>query len=89
MIHKLCSHDLYIMYYHAARAECGGIFSGVNGTISSPNYPSPYPTYTYCKYQITVPYGSACIEFLAFGMNTCCDSVSIYEGDTITNRIGR
>ena len=70
-------------------ALCGGVYSGVNGTISSPNYPSDYPNYMYCVYTITVPYDTVCIEFIDFNISYVWAYVTVYEGVTLAKRIGR
>ena len=70
-------------------ALCGGVYSNVNGTISSPNYPSDYPNYMYCVYTITVPYDTVCIEFTDFNTEASVDYVTVYEGVTLAKRIGR
>ena len=71
------------------QAFCGGVYSGINGTISSPNYPQAYPNFVYCLYTITVPYGGACLEFTEFNTEQSYDYVTIYEGVTLAKRIGR
>jgi len=58
---------------------CGGVYSGNNGTIISPNFPSDYPPNSYCVYTITVPQGRACVEFRNFNISYP-DSVSVYNG---------
>jgi len=70
-------------------ALCGGVYSGVNGTISSPNYPSAYLDYMYCVYTITVPYATVCIEFSHFNILYPWAYVTVYEGVTLAKRIGR
>ena len=65
-------------------ASCGGDYSGLNGTISSPNYPSNYTNNVGCGYTITVPSGVACLEFENFATESCCDYVTIIEGVTQT-----
>jgi len=69
--------------------ECSGVYGGLNGTISSPSHPSNYPNGAYCVYVITVPFGSACIEFQVFSTEDCCDRVNIYDDFTTGNLIGR
>jgi len=76
-------------YFMNRSALCGGVYSGVNGTISSPNFPSDYPSYTYCLYTITVPYETVCIEFTNFNIEYPFAYVTIYEGVTLEKRIGR
>ena len=76
------------MKYQHVLASCGGIYSGMNGTISSPNYPLNYQRYEFCVYMITVTHGSACIEFTDF-YTYPDDKVNIYEGVTRAKRIGR
>lgn len=36
-------------------AACGGHVTNLDGFISSPNYPSPYPTNKQCVWQIVAP----------------------------------
>ena len=50
---------------------CGGVFSGLNGTLHSP----PEGTYGECVYTITTPstQHNVQISFLEFNINTDCD----------------
>jgi len=78
------------MYFFTTLAECGGVYSGVMGNISSPNYPSLYPNDAFCVYQIIAPnqYGNACIEFRALNLMPN-DFVEIYEDLILNNTVGR
>ena len=48
---KLQENSLYMMYHFSG---CGGYSIADSGTISSPSYPSPYPSNSNCTYQIQV-----------------------------------
>lgn len=47
---KYCLYTLFI-------TGCGGNFSSMSGSFSSPRFPDPYPNLSNCKYYIDVPVG--------------------------------
>ncbi|CAH1121617.1 unnamed protein product [Ceutorhynchus assimilis] len=68
---------------------CGGILSNEKGTITSPNYPKPYPESIECNWLIKVPFGqSISIVFKEIDVekdSSCSfDFISIYNGEDAT-----
>ncbi|XP_023016013.2 cubilin [Leptinotarsa decemlineata] len=64
---------------------CGGHLKQNRGTISSPNYPNPYPASVVCEWLIEVDYGNSVeIEFHEINVekdSSCSfDSIKIYNG---------
>jgi len=64
---------------------CGGVYEGVNITISSPNYPSNYFSDAFCVYTVTVPTGRACVKFDVFSTESGHDFVSVFDGTSFAN----
>lgn len=65
--------------------ECGGIFSTLKGTITSPNYPKNYDSNTFCQWLLrTEPNHSMTLKFSDFDLeqspNCTRDSVKVYDG---------
>jgi len=59
--------------------SCGGNYEGINGSISSPNYPGNNNLDNLdCRYLIKVPNGSGIrLTFTVFGTDPCCDFVEV------------
>ena len=71
-------------------AGCGGVFSGTEGTITSPGISGKYPNNALCRYTISAPAGkkiSLIFSALALQYDKSCrfDSLRIYEGNSETN----
>ncbi|XP_073527524.1 scavenger receptor cysteine-rich domain-containing protein DMBT1-like [Phyllobates terribilis] len=65
--------------------NCGGLLAQMNGNITSPFYPNPYPANSHCIWDIRVPVGYYIrLFFLHFDLEThphCAfDWVTIYDG---------
>ncbi|PIO77732.1 CUB domain protein [Teladorsagia circumcincta] len=59
-----------------------------NGVISSPYYPKLYPPNTECYYYMTAEPGKVLsFNFTHFDMESCCDYVTIYDGEGIRSPI--
>lgn len=58
--------------------ECGGYYTDVTGTLTSPNYPSNYPDNVDCYYYITVSTGYI-IQLTVddFCTEACCDFLKV------------
>uniref|UniRef100_A0A3B4TUR0 Zgc:154142 n=1 Tax=Seriola dumerili TaxID=41447 RepID=A0A3B4TUR0_SERDU len=76
-------------------APCGGSFSGDQGEITSPNWPSDYHSQSVCTWRITVPSGKSIhVAFTHFELQAvnmlgkCVDYVEIFNGDTMAS-LGR
>ncbi|XP_078391727.1 cubilin [Cetorhinus maximus] len=72
--------------------ECGGIQTGENGLISSPNYPSQYNPLTHCAWRLEAPEGhTITLNFVYFDLephSTCSwDSVTIMNGGSFSSPI--
>ncbi|XP_067869413.1 cubilin isoform X2 [Heterodontus francisci] len=72
--------------------ECGGIQTGENGFISSPNYPSQYSPLTHCAWRLEAPEGhTITLNFIYFDLEphlTCdWDSVTIMNGGSFSSPI--
>ncbi|XP_075460263.1 membrane frizzled-related protein isoform X2 [Ascaphus truei] len=51
--------------------DCGGSLSGLQGSLFSPNHPSPYPEQTVCRWLLSVPDGLIIqIKFHNFSLET-------------------
>ncbi|XP_020662303.3 cubilin [Pogona vitticeps] len=64
---------------------CGGVQEGEGGIISSPNYPQPYNSHSFCSWLLVAPEGHTInVTFLAFAIerHSSCrwDSVTILNG---------
>ncbi|XP_051472672.1 CUB and zona pellucida-like domain-containing protein 1 [Apus apus] len=90
----------FFVYYYFFPAEaknenCGGELTGPNGTITSPNYPAPYPEFTYCVWHIETAKNSKIkLQFQDFFLEldkTCrFDFTAVYDGlATNTGLIGK
>ena len=56
--------------------RCGGYYTSMNDSFSSPNYPSPYPHHSRCDYTIMVPEGySITLTFTDFHVKADFDFV--------------
>ncbi|WKX98408.1 hypothetical protein Q1695_013807 [Nippostrongylus brasiliensis] len=59
-----------------------------NGVIQSPYYPSFYPPSTMCYYYLTAEPGKVLrFNFTHFNVETCCDFVTIYDGDSQGSKV--
>ena len=85
---QFCENSLYNIYQYYttinATVSCGGQYEGVNRTISSPNYPNTYPSDAFCVYNVTVPTGRACLEFVSIDTELF-DVVSVFDGTSLAN----
>ncbi|XP_076027535.1 cubilin [Genypterus blacodes] len=66
-------------------SECGGLQSGEGGLLTSPNYPSVYPSPSRCAWLLEAPPGhTITLTFTYFNLephNSCSwDSVTIFNG---------
>lgn len=66
---------------------CGGVFTADGGSISSLNYPQPYPGDRTCEYSINAPLGNVIVlNFLDLDIeaasNTVCtfDNLEVFDG---------
>ncbi|XP_022788183.1 cubilin-like isoform X2 [Stylophora pistillata] len=76
-----------LSYTTSVTPSCGGDFSGKNGSIISPNYPSSFPAFSDCVWRIKAPVGRyISLRFQEFtginGINSEClvDSIELKEG---------
>ncbi|XP_050196778.1 CUB and zona pellucida-like domain-containing protein 1 [Myiozetetes cayanensis] len=91
--------NFFAFYYffspESKPVNCGGQLTGPNGTFSSPNYPAPYPAFTYCVWHIQTPKNSRInLQFLDFFLepdkNCQLDFTAVYDGlTTTTGLIGK
>jgi hypothetical protein len=57
---------------------CGGIYNTASGTLSSPNYPSPYGFDEDCRYEISIPSGNRIkLNFSYFNTESGFDFVTV------------
>ncbi|XP_077145287.1 scavenger receptor cysteine-rich domain-containing protein DMBT1-like [Ranitomeya variabilis] len=71
--------------FYSSYTNCGGLLTQMNGNITSPLYPNPYPANSHCTWHIRVPAGYYIrLFFLHFDLEThpqCVyDWVTIYDG---------
>ncbi|NXN19303.1 CUZD1 protein, partial [Indicator maculatus] len=75
--------------------RCGGQLSGPSGTLTSPNYPAPYPDFTYCVWHIQTENNTRIKlqfqdVFLELDQNCQFDFTAVYDGPTTdTGLIGK
>ncbi|NP_445784.3 cubilin precursor [Rattus norvegicus] len=74
-------------YIEYSFTDCGGIRTGDNGVISSPNYPNLYSAWTHCSWLLKAPEGHTITltfsDFLLEAHPTCTsDSVTVRNGDS-------
>uniref|UniRef100_A0A8C0I9G6 CUB and zona pellucida-like domain-containing protein 1 n=1 Tax=Bubo bubo TaxID=30461 RepID=A0A8C0I9G6_BUBBB len=91
--------NFFVFYYFfspEAKAEnCGGQLTGSNGTLTSPNYPAPYPEFMYCVWHIQTAKNSKINLqfqdfFLELDQNCRFDFTAVYDGlTTNTGLIGK
>ena len=81
------SYDISLHPVSLYFSGCGGDFSGKNGSIISPNYPSSFPAFSDCVWRIKAPVGRyISLRFQEFtginGINSEClvDSIELKEG---------
>ena len=62
-----------LIFLDIARAEeCGGNIVELNVTITSPNYPEPYPDDQDCEWFVTYPKGKKImVHFIVILMHMC------------------
>ncbi|NXG09215.1 CUZD1 protein, partial [Sakesphorus luctuosus] len=86
--------NFFVFYYffspESKTEDCGGQLTGSNGTFSSPNYPAPYPAFTYCVWHIETPKNSKINLqfqdfFLELDKNCQLDFTAVYDGPTTTS----
>ncbi|XP_041364224.1 uncharacterized protein LOC121379643 [Gigantopelta aegis] len=64
-----------------AGTDCGGVFSGDEGTFHSPNYPKKYRKYSDCAWQIETSVGTKVqLEFKSFDIESKYDYVQVFDG---------
>ncbi|XP_064790269.1 deleted in malignant brain tumors 1 protein-like [Oncorhynchus masou masou] len=74
-------------------APCGGYLTASKGQFNSPNYPSNYPNNAYCTWNIQTPPASQIVQLefpyvnLEGDFNCRYDSISVYDGYSIYNRL--
>ncbi|XP_032240944.2 tolloid-like protein 1 [Nematostella vectensis] len=75
-------------------SSCYIMLSDLNGTISSPGYPTPYPDNTDCIWQISVPTGHRiALAFIDFDFRQvnqedgCTDYLEMREGEKATSQL--
>ncbi|XP_063411235.1 deleted in malignant brain tumors 1 protein-like [Mytilus trossulus] len=65
---------------------CGGNFSSMSGSLSSPWFPDPYPNLSSCKYYIDVPVGYKIhLTVNTFKTEGSLDYLKVYDGLTTSN----
>ncbi|NXD11119.1 CUZD1 protein, partial [Nothocercus nigrocapillus] len=88
--------SFFAFYYFSSleskTENCGGLLTGHNGTFISPNYPKPYPEFTYCVWHIqTARKSKINLEFddffLELDKNCRFDFVAIYDGLTTNSSL--
>ncbi|NXK46194.1 CUZD1 protein, partial [Chauna torquata] len=91
--------NFFVFYYYfspeTTTENCGGSLTGPNGTLTSPNYPAPYPPFTYCIWHIQTAKNSKINLqfqdfFLELDQNCQFDFLAVYDGlSTNTGLIGK
>ncbi|XP_010171217.1 CUB and zona pellucida-like domain-containing protein 1, partial [Antrostomus carolinensis] len=91
--------NFFVFYYFFSPEtkieNCGGHLTGPNGTFTSPNYPAPYPEFTYCIWYIQTAKNSKINLqfqdfFLELDQNCQFDFTAVYDGlTTNTGLIGK
>ncbi|XP_075011498.1 CUB and zona pellucida-like domain-containing protein 1 [Calonectris borealis] len=91
--------NFFVFYYFFSPEtkieNCGGQLTGPNGTFTSPNYPVPYPEFTYCVWHIETAKNSKINLqfqdfFLELDQNCQFDFTAVYDGPTTnTGLIGK
>ncbi|NXJ89034.1 CUZD1 protein, partial [Corythaixoides concolor] len=91
--------NFFVSYYFFSPEtkieNCGGQLTGPNGTLTSPNYPAPYPEFTYCIWHIQTEKNSKINLnfqdfFLELDQNCQFDFTAVYDGPTTnTGLIGK
>ncbi|XP_035695492.1 trypsin-2-like [Branchiostoma floridae] len=73
-------------------ADCGGVYTEQEGTITSPGWPDKYPNRRRCVYEIRAsPGGKITLQFPTFRLESrmrryCLDWMKLYDGDTLIER---
>ncbi|XP_075360511.1 CUB and zona pellucida-like domain-containing protein 1 [Mycteria americana] len=91
--------NFFVFYYFFSPEtkieNCGGQLTGPNGTFTTPNYPAPYPAFTYCVWHIQTAKNSKINLqfqdfFLELDQNCQFDFTAVYDGlTTNTGLIGK
>ncbi|KAM8921420.1 embryonic protein UVS.2-like [Pelodytes ibericus] len=70
---------------------CATLLNTMNGTVTSANYPSPYPNNANCVWLIRVPRGLVSLKFNAFDVQSSpgciSDYIKIYDGHSKTSPV--
>ncbi|XP_046633560.1 mucin-2-like [Daphnia pulicaria] len=67
---------------------CGGTYNSASGTVTSPNYPSPYGFDEDCRYKISIPSGNGIkLTFTYFNTENGYDFVMVYDGPTAASAV--
>ncbi|NXQ92293.1 CUZD1 protein, partial [Nyctibius grandis] len=83
--------NFFVFYYffspETKTENCGGQLTGPSGTLTSPNYPAPYPEFTYCVWHIQTAKNSKINLqfqdfFLELDQNCQFDFTAVYDGPT-------
>ncbi|VDI57027.1 cubilin [Mytilus galloprovincialis] len=78
-------HGFFATYTTHSRG-CGGNFSSMSGSFSSPWFPDPYPNLSNCKYYIDVPVGYRInLTVVVFRTESSLDYLEVYDGPTTSN----
>ncbi|KAF5295928.1 hypothetical protein FQR65_LT10359 [Abscondita terminalis] len=83
----------FMAQYYMVDTDCGGIFNGETGAITTPRYPSSYPMNVQCEWTIKVAAGNELtLSFIEFDLvpsqNCHLDYVEIREGKSHGKLIG-
>ncbi|NXX12380.1 CUZD1 protein, partial [Podargus strigoides] len=91
--------NFFVFYYFFSPEtkieNCGGQLTGPSGTLTSPNYPAPYPEFAYCIWHIQTEKNSKINLqfqdfFLELDQNCQFDFIAVYDGlTTNTGLIGK
>ncbi|EFX85341.1 hypothetical protein DAPPUDRAFT_314113 [Daphnia pulex] len=72
----------------AELSVCGGTYNSASGTVTSPNYPSPYGFDEDCRYKISIPSGNGIkLTFNYFNTENGYDFVTVYDGLTAASAV--
>ncbi|XP_069787318.1 cubilin [Narcine bancroftii] len=68
--------------------ECGGVQTGENGFLSSPNFPSPYNPLIHCAWMLEVPEGyTITLSFVYFNLTCGWESITILNGGAFNSPV--
>uniref|UniRef100_A0A1B8XZE4 Metalloendopeptidase n=1 Tax=Xenopus tropicalis TaxID=8364 RepID=A0A1B8XZE4_XENTR len=78
-----------IMYQYISPDVCSSLLTDAKGTVTSANYPSPYPNNAKCVWVIQAPSDLVTLTFSAFNLqsapNCASDYIRVYDGRTRTS----